>query len=88
MNAPGRRDGVVKLIRQLKERGLRIDAVGMQGHMGMDHPDIEEFERSIEAFAAEGVKVMITEWDMSALPTVSRSANVSDTVAFKQRLNP
>ena len=31
---------------------------------------------------------MITEWDMSALPTVSRSANVSDTVAFKQRLNP
>lgn len=88
MNVPGRRDGVVKLIRQLKERGLRIDAVGMQGHMGMDHPDIEEFERSIEAFAAEGVKVMITEWDMSALPTVSRSANVSDTVAFKQRLNP
>ena len=88
MDNPGRREGVVKLIRSLKEKGLRIDAVGMQGHMGMDYPKIEEFEKSMLAFAQEGVKVMITEWDMSALPTVSRTANISDTVAFKKALNP
>ena len=88
MDNPGRREGVVKLIRSLKEKGLRIDAVGMQGHMGMDYPKIEEFEKSMLAFANEGVKVMITEWDMSALPTVSHSANISDTVAFKKALNP
>ena len=88
MDNEGRRNGVVKLIRTLKERGLRIDAVGMQGHMGMDYPKIEEFEKSMLAFAAEGVKVMITEWDMSALPTASRTANISDTVAFKKALNP
>lgn len=40
------------------------------------------------AFASAGVKVMITEWDMSALPTALRSANISDTVAFKKTLNP
>lgn len=88
MDVPGRRDGVVKLVRSLKEKGLRIDAVGMQGHMGMDYPDIRQFEKSMLAFAATGVKVMITEWDMSALPTAMRSANVSDTVAFKKALNP
>ena len=88
MDNPGRRDGVVKLIRSLKEKGLRIDAVGMQGHMGMDYPKIEDFEKSMLAFANEGVKVMITEWDMSALPTASRTANISDTVAFKKALNP
>lgn len=88
MDNEGRRNGVVKLIRTLKERGLRIDAVGMQGHIGMDYPKIEEFEKSMLAFAAEGVKVMITEWDMSALPTVSRTANISDTVAFRKALNP
>lgn len=88
MDNPGRREGVVKLIRSLKEKGLRIDAVGMQGHMGMDYPKIEEFEKSMLAFAQEGVKVMITEWDMSALPTVSRTANISDTVAFQKALNP
>lgn len=88
MNVKGRRDGVVKLIRSLKEKGIRIDAVGMQGHMGMDYPDIKEFEESMLAFAAEGVKVMITEWDMSALPTARQSANISDTVAFRKSLNP
>ena len=88
MNMPGKRDGVVKLVKKLKERGLRIDAVGMQGHMGMDYPDINEFEQSIVAYAGAGVKVMVTEWDMSALPTAKQSANISDTVAFQKSLNP
>lgn len=88
MNMPGKREGVVKLVKKLKERGLRIDAVGMQGHMGMDYPDINEFEQSIVAYAGAGVKVMVTEWDMSALPTAKQSANISDTVAFQKSLNP
>lgn len=68
MNVPGRRDSVAALVRSLKEKGIRIDAVGMQGHMGMDYPTVEDFEKSLLAFAATGAKVMITEWDMSALP--------------------
>lgn len=88
MNMPGKREGVVKLVSSLKEKGIHIDAVGMQGHMGMDYPDINEFEQSIVAFAGTGVKVMVTEWDMSALPTVKQSANISDTVAYQKMLNP
>ena len=88
MNMPGKREGVVKLVSSLKEKGIRIDAVGMQGHMGMDYPDINEFEQSIVAFAGTGVKVMVTEWDMSALPTVKQSANISDTVAYQKMLTP
>lgn len=88
MNMPGKREGVVKLVSSLKEKGIRIDAVGMQGHMGMDYPDINEFEQSIVAFAGTGVKVMVTEWDMSALPTVKQSANISDTVSYQKMLNP
>ncbi len=83
MHKPAKREAVVRLIRSLKEKGIRIDAVGMQAHMGMSYPDIREFEKSIEAFAAEGVKVMITEWDMSVLngvkpigdPDYERSVN-------------
>ena len=88
MNVPGRRDAYVKLINQLKERGLRIDAIGMQGHMGMDYPTVEEFETSLLAFAGTGVSVMITEWDMSALPTVNMGANVADVEEYKASLNP
>jgi GH35 family endo-1,4-beta-xylanase/beta-xylosidase len=88
MNEAGRRDGVVQLVKELKAAGLRIDAVGMQGHMGMEYPSLHDFEQSMLAFAATGVKVMITEWDMSALPTPTRSANISDTAAFRRSLNP
>ena len=88
MNVPGRRETYVKIINELKALGLRIDAVGMQGHMGMDYPDMAEFEESLLAFAGTGCNVMITEWDMSALPTVRSGANVSDTVAFRAAMNP
>lgn len=88
MDGKAKRDKVVELVKMLKDRGLRIDAVGMQGHMGMDYPSVSEFEASILAFAAAGVKVMVTEWDMSALPTTRMGANISDTVSYKQSLNP
>lgn len=88
MHEAGKRETVVKLVKDLKARGLRIDAVGMQGHVGMDYPDMDEFEKSMVAYGDAGVKVMITEWDMSALPTVKRSANIADTVAFRKALNP
>ena len=51
---PGKVEAIVKLIRQLRERGLRIDAVGMQGHIGMDHPTIEEYENAIMAYGNAG----------------------------------
>lgn len=88
MHEAGKRETYVKIIHDLKDRGLRIDAIGMQGHVGMDYPDIEEFEKSMTAYAGTGIKVMITEWDMSALPTARRSSNIADTAAYKKALNP
>lgn len=88
MASPAKRDRYIQIINDLRARGLRIDAIGMQGHMGMDYPDFDEFEKSIEAFGKTGAKVMITEWDMSALPTVKTGANISDTTAYQAALNP
>lgn len=88
MDGQKKREAYVKLIRKLKEQGIRIDAVGMQGHMGMDYPDTAEFGKSIRALAAEGVKVMITEWDMSALPTIRTGAELSDTNSYRAAMNP
>lgn len=88
MNDAGRRATVVKMVNDFKAKGVRIDAIGMQSHIGLDYPNLKDYEESIEAFAATGCKVMITELDMSALPTINRTANVADTVAFQQMLNP
>ena len=87
-NVKGRRETYVKIIKDLQARGLRIDGIGMQAHMGMDYPDFGEFEESLLAFAGTGINVMITEWDMSAIPTVNTGANVADTEEYKKALDP
>lgn len=88
MDGKAKREKTIELVNMLKENGLRIDAVGMQGHMGMDHPQVADFEASLLAFAETGVKVMVTEWDMSALPTVRVGANIADTVEYRKNMNP
>lgn len=50
-------------------RVVRIDGVGMQTHVNLTYPSLSDWEASLEAFAAEGVKVMVTEMDVSALPS-------------------
>ena len=64
----GKRDRALRLIRQIKAAGLRIDAVGIQGHWALESPKLDEIERGIRAFAGEGLKVMITELDIDVLP--------------------
>jgi endo-1,4-beta-xylanase len=65
---PEKRAGIVRLVRMLQEAGIRIDGIGMQGHWGLNYPPLAEIEASIDAFAALGVKVMITELDVDVLP--------------------
>ncbi|MFA7583942.1 MAG: endo-1,4-beta-xylanase [Proteiniphilum sp.] len=89
MAQEGKRNSVVELVKQLQAEGIRIDGIGMQGHMGMDYPDINEFEKSIEAFAALGVKVMITEMDITLLPfPAGETAEVSLTAEYQEKMNP
>jgi endo-1,4-beta-xylanase len=86
----GKRNAVVALVKSLKEKGTRIDAVGMQGHCGMTHPDFAEEEKSIVAFAGAGVKVMITELDLSLLPLPkpNESADVALNIDYQKEMNP
>lgn len=58
----------LRLVRELREAGVEIDAIGLQGHLLLDDPGIEEFEASIQAFRDEGLKLMVTELDVDILP--------------------
>jgi len=90
MALPGRREGVVKMVKELQKDGIRIDGIGMQGHCSMEFPKTDEFEKSILAFGSLGVKVMITELDISALPSPKnkQGADVDSRVAYNSELNP
>ena len=62
----------------------------MQSHNGLDYPNLEEYEKSIDAFAACGVKVMITELDMNVLPSPESfgGADIAQNFEYQQKLNP
>ena len=90
MGKPGKREAVCRLVKKLKAKGLRIDGVGMQSHNGLDYPNLDEYEKSIDAFAACGVKVMMTELDLNVLPNPEGfgGAAIEQNFEFQQKYNP
>lgn len=90
MANPDKREGVIKMIKKLQEQGIKVDGIGMQGHLSMDFPSVAEEEKSILAFSELGVKLMITELDLTVLPApkMNMGADVSTSYAYKKEMNP
>lgn len=69
---PGKQTQIEKLLTAIKEAegepgtGTRIDAMGMQGHYGMDTPSSNSVNAAIKAYAKIVGNVQITELDISA----------------------
>ena len=76
---PAKRDGIVRMVKMLQAEGIRIDGIGMQGHWGLNYPKTEYIEAAVDAYAALGVKVMITELDVDVLP-LTREGQVTGTI--------
>jgi endo-1,4-beta-xylanase len=87
---PGRRRFLVDVIRDYKKRGVPIHGVGFQGHIGLAYPDLGEYEKSLQAIAAEGLPVHITELDIDVLPRASNytGAEISTNFELRESLNP
>jgi len=88
MAKPGKRATVVKLIKRLKSKGIRIDAVGFQTHIGMDFPDFKEYEASVKAYIEAGVDIQLTETDMSILPNPYTGADIATRFQYSPEKDP
>ena len=67
---PEKRERIVRLIQDLREKGCRIDGFGMQQHH-FAAPDFDEIKRSIEIYAGLGLRIHITELDVSLMATLN-----------------
>ena len=65
---PAKRAGAIRIVQDLQQRGIRIDAVGEQGHWRLNTPSPAELDQTITDLRATGAKVMITELDVNLLP--------------------
>ena len=68
LEVPSKRAGALAIVKRIKAAGLRIDGVGIQGHVNLTQPSVEEQEATIQAIHKLGVKAMITEMDVDVLP--------------------
>ena len=76
LEKPAKRAGVIRLVKDLKARGLRIDGIGNQGHWQPRHADDRSRSRKRSSTCtAPGLKVMYTELDINLLPHAGRNAD-------------
>jgi endo-1,4-beta-xylanase len=90
MENAGKRDAVVRLVQGFQARGVRIDAIGTQGHFRLQFPSLEAIEASLDAFAATGVEVLVSEMDVDVLPPANQNqgADLSVNAELSAQLNP
>lgn len=65
---PRKRRNCVTLLKGMIARGVPITGVGTQSHLGLDHPSVDEVEKTIQDLSGLGLKVMVTELDVDVLP--------------------
>jgi endo-1,4-beta-xylanase len=59
------RRGLLKLVADLKHAGVKLDVVGLQGHLQPQYPhDPARFDEFLHALADLGVDIYITEFDV------------------------
>lgn len=88
---PEKRAGALRLIAGLKAKNVPIYGIGEQGHYSLDYPKLQDVEDSIVAFKNTGMKVVITELDISVLPFPEPEkigADISLNMQLKQEFNP
>lgn len=87
---PEKRAGAIGIIKNLQEKGLKVDGVGIQAHWDLTFPDLEEIEKSILQFSELGIKVMFTELDVSVLPDPRGTPPVDTDIRYENNeiMNP
>lgn len=65
---PQKRERVFRLLRKLVQAGVPITGVGIQGHWSVYEPSIADLKATIDLFSSIGLKVQITELDISIYP--------------------
>jgi endo-1,4-beta-xylanase len=65
---PAKREKVYKLVKSLKDAGVPIHGLGLQAHWAVNEPSKQQLDSTLKRFASLGVKLQITELDVSVYP--------------------
>ena len=80
---PGKRDKIYRMLKTLLENGVPVHGIGLQGHWNINNPSEKELRDAIEKFSSLGLKVQITELDVSVYS--STEVDPADNVFTPER---
>lgn len=85
---PEKRQRIYKLLKKLIDEGVPVHAVGLQGHWSVKDPGEEMLKESIRQYASLGIKVQITELDVSIYTdgNIPEQAGAAGVSAFSPEL--
>jgi len=63
-----KRDKIFRMVKGLKDAGVPIHGVGLQGHWAINEPSEQQLDSTISQFAGLGLKLQVTELDISVYP--------------------
>ena len=76
-----KRKKIIRLVNDLKTKGIPVHGIGLQGHWSVTEPTKEQLEQTLSDFSKTGLKIHITELDISTYQKEhsARERKVSDT---------
>ncbi len=63
-----KREKIFKLVKGLKDAGVPIHGLGLQGHWALNEPTEQQLDSTMSRFAELGLKLQVTELDISVYP--------------------
>lgn len=60
-----KRDKIYKAVKDMVERGVPVDGIGLQCHWNISSPSMDDFKRAMEQYAKLGLRIHVTEMDVS-----------------------
>lgn len=82
-----KRPKAMRLIRELLDAGVKVSAIGVQGHWLLGHPSLEEIERGLRELSTLNLPIHITELDVDPLPR-SGSGGADVTATERAGMDP
>lgn len=81
--SPAKRDKIYRLLKKLIDDGVPVTGIGLQGHWNIEYPSEKDLRDAIEKFSSLGLKVQITELDVSVY--TSDQSDPADNVFTAER---
>lgn len=74
---PGKRDCIYNMVKSMKEEGVPIDGIGMQGHYNVYGPSMEDVDAALTKYSTIVKHIHITELDIRANQEMGGQLNFS-----------